>query len=253
MGMTFTEDKTGSNARFVRFLAKLVFLLALTVAFFALPGSVFARAFMDESVVGGSLTQEEDAQVLGEEAPSPAMPTRPTGEGRVAALLGDVLWSLFVLFSFSALAVLVVMFWDEAARNVSRTIVSQPTLSGLVGLMTFIVVAPVLFLLAITILLSPISFVGFVLVCAAGIFGWISLGLEVGTRLARTFQREWSPPLAAGVGTLVLTFVTFSIGFFLGFIPCIGWILSLGVGLISFGGVMLSRFGKRVYRHVNSG
>ena len=53
-------------------------------------------------------------------------------------------------------------------------------------------------ILAITILLIPVSFIGLVLLLAAGLFGWIAIGLEVGKRLAEAFKWELQPPAAAG-------------------------------------------------------
>jgi len=97
--------------------------------------------------------------------------------------------------------------------------------------------------LAITILLIPVSLIGIVLLLVAGLFGWIAVGLEVGKRLAEAFKWELQAPAAAGMGTLVLTLVVGGLGLF----PCVGWLAPFLVASIGLGAVMLTRFGSREY------
>ncbi|GAB4578078.1 MAG: hypothetical protein Fur0022_08110 [Anaerolineales bacterium] len=199
---------------------------------------------------GGTLDQDNEANITGEIIAQPGRITRPDFETSLAGRLGrrilDTLWSFFLLFAFSALAVLVVIFFPNPTGRVAQTLVAQPGQSALVGLMTLIVAFPVLLILAITILLIPVSFLGILGLVIAGIFGWIALGLETGNRLARAFRQDWAPPVAAGLGTFLLTFVAFSLKFIFGWL-CIGWIFPTVVGLVGLGAVVLSQFGKRVY------
>jgi len=154
-----------------------------------------------------------------------------------------LIWFGFRSLLLAAVAVLVVMFWPQPTDRTGRAAIGQPILGGGLGLLT-VVVAPVLLLvLAITILLIPVSFIGLVLLLVAGLFGWIALGLEVGKRLAEAFKWELQPPAAAGMGTLVLTLVVGGIGL----IPCVGWLAPFLVASLGLGAVMLTRFGSREY------
>jgi hypothetical protein len=204
--------------------------------------------------VGGTFEQDEDAEIEGEILNQPSPITRPDFENSLVGRLGrrilDTLWSFFLFFAFSALAVLVVIFFPNPTGRVAQTLVAQPGQSALVGLLTLIVAVPVLIILAITIILSPVSFLGVLVLGIAGIFGWISLGLETGNRLARAFRQDWAPAVAAGLGTFLLTFVAFSLKFIFSWL-CIGWIFPTVVGLVGLGAVVLSQFGKRVYQIVN--
>ena len=154
-----------------------------------------------------------------------------------------LIWFGFRSLLLAAVAVLVVMFWPQPTERTGRTAIAQPILGGGLGLLT-IVVGPILLLvLAITILLIPVTLIGIVLLLVAGLFGWIAVGLEVGKRLAEAFKWELQPPAAAGMGTLVLTLVVGGLGLF----PCVGWLAPFLVASIGLGAVMLTRFGSREY------
>lgn len=154
-----------------------------------------------------------------------------------------ILWFAFRLLMMGALAVLVVMFWPEATGRTAEAMVAQPLASGGLGLLTIIAGPPVLLLLIITILLSPISLIGIILLIVAIVFGWIALGMEVGRRMAETFGWDLQPSALAGIGTVTLTLVLGGIGL----IPCVGWIPGFVVASLGLGAVMLTRFGSQQY------
>ena len=156
-----------------------------------------------------------------------------------------LIWFGFRSLLLAAVAVLVVMFWPQPTDRTGRAAIAQPILGGGLGLLT-IVVGPILLLvLAITILLIPVTLIGIVLLLVAGLFGWIAIGLEVGKRLAEAFKWELQPPAAAGMGTLVLTLVIGGIALVLPW--CVGWLAPFLVASIGLGAVMLTRFGSREY------
>ena len=97
--------------------------------------------------------------------------------------------------------------------------------------------------MAITIILSPLSVLGLLLLVGAVIFGWTAINLEVGNRLARMFKVEWSAPVAAGIGALIFNLVVFGFAY----IPCLGGVLSFLVLLFALGGVLVTRFGSHEY------
>ena len=155
----------------------------------------------------------------------------------------DVLWFGLRSLLIAALATLVVMFWPEPTARAARAVAAQPLLSGGLGLLTFVVAPVLLLVLAITIILSPVSLLAAVLLVVGGVFGFIAIGKEVGDRLVKAFQWDLHPAAAAGLGTLALTLVVGGIGL----IPCIGWTLEFVVVAIALGAVLLTRFGSREY------
>jgi hypothetical protein len=155
--------------------------------------------------------------------------------------IGNVLWGIFQSLAVAALALLVVLFMPTPTRRVSNSIITQPVVAGALGLLTVVVAPALTVLLAITILLIPLSLIGILLLAVAFLFGWIAVGLEAGDRLAGLFKVQWAPPVSAGIGTLVLSF--FSSVFSL--IPCVGWVLPTVIAIVGLGGVFLTRFGTR--------
>jgi hypothetical protein len=155
-----------------------------------------------------------------------------------------VIWFFFRTLLWGALAALVAMFLPNPTTRATRAIVNQPVVAGGVGLLTLIITPILLLLLAITCILSPISLLGALALAVAWAFGRIAIGLEIGNRIAKTFDRDWPIPLAAGVGTFGLALVIDSVG---SFIPCVGWLIPTLVGLFGLGGVVLTRFGTQSY------
>jgi hypothetical protein len=155
-----------------------------------------------------------------------------------------VVWFIFRTLLWGALAALVAMFLPNPTSRTSQAIVKQPVMAGGVGLLTIIAAPIILLLFLITCILSPVSLLGALVLVVAWVFGRIAIGLEIGHRIGKTFDRDWPIPLAAGVGTFALALVVDSLGTFL---PCVGWLIPTLVGLFGLGGVVLTRFGTQSY------
>lgn len=160
-----------------------------------------------------------------------------------AAPVWQVLWFLFRSLLLAALAVLVVMFWPNPTERAAKAVVGQPILAGGLGLLTFIVAPILLVVLAITIILSPVSLLAAILLVVAVVFGWIAVGLEVGNRMSEAFGWEVHPAALAGAGTLAMSLVVGGIDL----VPCIGWLATVVVAAVGLGAVLLTRFGSREY------
>ena len=154
------------------------------------------------------------------------------------------LWFFFRTFLWAAVAALVTIFLPNPTDRVSRVIVSQPILSGGVGLLTALVTPVVLLILAITIILIPVSLLGALILFVAWFFGRVSLGMEVGRRIGNAFHKDWPVAVDAGLGTFALVLVTDGIG---SLVPCVGWIIPTLVGILGLGGVILTLFGTRAF------
>lgn len=152
-------------------------------------------------------------------------------------------WLLLKSLGWAALAALVMLFFDDQTRRVSRAVLYQPVIGGSIGLLTLLVVIVLGVILAITIILIPVTLIGILILAFAIAFGWIAIGLEVGQRTALALHQDWPLPLSAAMGTFVLNFVANGIGF----IPCVGWLVPFLIGLLGLGAVLLSRFGTQAY------
>jgi hypothetical protein len=196
---------------------------------------------------GASVSRSDSAVVKGSIG-SGRTPVRipnfvgPTISGGVK-MVADFFWRIFQSFALAALAVLVSLFALRPMERAGDAMIAQPPLSALMGFLTALVGSVLLALLAVTIILSPISLLGFLLLGVGALFGWMVLGLVTGERMARVLNQSWSGPVSAGVGTLVLSLAANLIGI----IPCIGWTVVAVAFCIGLGGVVLTRFGMQPY------
>lgn len=214
----------------------------------------------DLTTLAATLNREPGAQVYGQVITSvdvPALsllpgtidiPTITSFEPRFYNPAGftawRIFWFIFRTLLWGALAALVAIFLPNPTMRTSKALVKEPLMSGGVGLLTVILAPIVLILLAITCILSPVSLLGILALVVAWVFGRIAIGLEIGQRIAKSFNREWPIPLAAGVGTFGLALVVDSLG---AFIPCVGWLIPTLVGMFGLGAVILTRFGSQPY------
>jgi hypothetical protein len=174
----------------------------------------------------------------------PAVPVNPpsilaTGLKTVT----DFFWRIFQAFALAALAVLVSLFALRPMERAGDALTAQPVIAGGIGLLTLIVAPALLIILLITIILSPLSLIGIFLLALSFLFGWIVIGLVTGERISRMVNQNWSGPVSAGIGTLIVSLISG----LLSIIPCIGWIIPFLITIVGLGGVVLTRFGMQSY------
>ena len=215
----------------------------------------------DVSIVGGNLSRAPGARIEGQVSNGfrgvrpfvfPFAGVRAGNDGTFAPvrLFINLIWFLFRTFLWAALAVLAMMFLPRHVERVSQAIAQAPLISGGVGLLTAVVAPLALIVLAITILLIPASLLGALLLAIAWAFGLVSLGYEVGRRLAHALDQVWAPAAQAGIGTFILMFIVDGVnGVFgrLGLLGCVVWILPFLAGILGLGAVLLTRFGTAIY------
>jgi hypothetical protein len=170
------------------------------------------------------------------------------GRNPLASIVQFVLW----LFVGAVVATLTLLFVPDHTKRVAHTAVNSPLPSLGVGLLTAVIFVPLIFVLTfamifliITICVLPIVLLAVIFVAVvAWAFGLIALGYEVGNRLTQGLNKDWTPPLSAGIGTFLLLLVVNGLSLM---ISCVGWIFPILAGLLGLGAVLLSRFGTRVY------
>jgi len=214
----------------------------------------------DVVTIGGQLEQAEGAEIKGEVVKN-VSPDIQIPNGRIPSDLNppqvninsNPFWTVAGIFYraviLAALAMLVVVFLKPQMENVSQAIVSQPVMSGGVGLLTVfggpISIFVVALIMIITLILIPVAaivvFAGAMAIALAWLFGIIALGNEVGERFTQSINQSWAPAFTAGFGTFLLMLV----GGAIGQIPCVGWLFVVLVGLVGIGAAVLTRFGTR--------
>ncbi len=161
----------------------------------------------------------------------------------VRTVFGGTAASLFM----AALAMLVALFWPKGTERVAHAMIASPALSGGIGCLTLLVAPALIILLTITIILSPVSLVGILLLVITFIFGWIAFGMEVGKRISQAFNVTWHPAANAGLGTLVVTLIVSWVSLipFIGWL--FGWLAPLLIVVTGLGGVLVTRFGTQTF------
>jgi hypothetical protein len=220
----------------------------------------------DVNALSGQLFQDEGARVEGDvnDNMALALPFLYTGPARIeipgfngemftpfsaasplatgVGLAGGVLWWLGRSFIWAIMALLVGLFVPRHAERTANAATVKPAVAGGLGCLTLLIAPAILFLLVLTICGIPISLIGIFLLLAAWAFGIIALGLETGKRLASLLKQDWALPIAAMIGTFLLTLLVNGLG---ALIPCIGWTVPVLVGMVGLGAVLVTRFGAQ--------
>ena len=198
------------------------------------------------SVVKGNITNKPAIEIPAPSIPAvPAVPNVPNPPVIVDHFnpVRDAFGTLVFAVIMGALAMLLTLFLQPQMERMTQAIVSQPVMTGGVGLMTLIAAPFALLLMIVTIILIPVAALALILLGAAWVFGTVSIGLEVGERFTRAINQTWAPVLTTGFGTFLLFLVAGGIGL----IPCIGWVLEFLVALVGIGATVLTVFGSRTY------
>lgn len=212
----------------------------------------------DVVTIGGQLDRAEGATVKGDIVnnlppnidipsgqipPEIPIPNNPIVNVRFNPFLefGRVMGSAIFM---AVLGMLATLFFQDRLDRVSQAVVSQPLTTSSIGLLTIVV----MFLVAITIILLPFVLLGLIPLAFAWLFGIVSIGQEIGDRLAKALRQDWAPVITTGLGTFALVFVVASVqsvNELLPFMTCVTWILPALVGLLAIGAVVVTRFGAR--------
>ncbi|WP_069806105.1 polymer-forming cytoskeletal protein [Thermogemmatispora onikobensis] len=151
-------------------------------------------------------------------------------------------------FSFPSLSLLIwvglglLLTWlfPEHVMLVRTTIQTCAGRSLLVGLLSSILAPALILLLSTLIITIPLAIIVAVGLIAGWALGMVALGLLIGERLLQTSAPQRHARLIqVAVGLVILTLASS--------LPLLGWLVSLGAGLLGLGAALLSRFGTRLY------
>lgn len=204
------------------------------------------------ATIGGQVTQEPGAEVSGDvtnNAPPsidvpPVNPNAPNPNVsvRVNNPFWDLMGAILQAVVIAGIGMLLTLFLQPQLERAGDAMTRQPFLAGGYGLLTFIVVPVAALIMAITLILIPVSLlVVFMVMPAVWVFGMVALGHEVGDRFTRAINQSWAPVLSTGFGTFLLMLIVGLVDL----IPCVGWLPSFLVALVGVGGVAMTWFGTR--------
>ncbi len=202
-------------------------------------------------VFGGKLVMKNNADVLGsvdlygaQWAPGTDINTghfsdrtRSIGWLLPGSGWGFPIWLLLLLVG---LGLLVNALLPEHLILVRAAIVNETGRSLLVGLLSVILAPPVLIVLIALILSIPLAIIVGLGLIAAWLLGMVAMGWLVGEFIMNKLapeQKSRPAQIIVGLTALVL----------LGSLPYIGWLISIGAGVLGLGAVLLSRFGTRLF------
>lgn len=162
--------------------------------------------------------------------------------------LAGVLWWILstglMILALAALALVVSLLWPRGIERLGKTVVQQPVVVILVGLLTWVVGLGLVVLLAVTICLIPIALLLALVLLLAVLLSWVTAGWLVGRSLLAALNvRNATVVMEATVGTLVLAVVYFLVGV----IPCTEFIFGVLIASLGLGAIVLTRFGTRPY------
>ncbi|GIV65001.1 MAG: hypothetical protein KatS3mg046_261 [Bellilinea sp.] len=155
----------------------------------------------------------------------------------------DALANILRILAMAVLAVVVALLLPRPLRVIGNTITDQTLLSGGIGLLTMVVAPFILLVLVITILLIPVALIAMLVLAVAVLIGWIAVGFQIGERIATMLKTQWVEAVSAGIGTLILGLIVW----LLGYLFCLGGIMSLLAASIGLGSIILTQFGTRPY------
>ena len=217
----------------------------------------------DVVTIGGQLDRADGAEVRGDvvnnlppDIQIPPIPPIPEAqippEINIPDTVVNVRFNPFMEFGrvlgsavfMGVLGMLATLFFRDRLDRVSQAAIAQPLTASSIGLLTVVVMVFV----GITIILLPLVLLGLIPLAFAWLFGIISIGQEVGDRLAKALRQNWEPVVTTGLGTFAVVFVIASIqsvNSLVPFMACVTWIVPALVGLLAVGAVVVTRFGAR--------
>jgi hypothetical protein len=189
----------------------------------------------DIHVCGGQWTENANSQIHG----SVFACTKSIGElflsdgGASFHFWSTLAWLLF--------GMLLITLLPEHVMFVRSTIQNKAKRSLALGVLTILLAPAILVVLIALIISIPLAILVAVVLFAAWALGTIAIGTLIGDKLLRSIAPQHNTRLTQViVGIALLALV--------GSLPVIGFISTIGAGLLGIGAVFLSHFGTRLYQ-----
>jgi hypothetical protein len=148
--------------------------------------------------------------------------------------------ALFAVVYLIGLSIL--RLWPERVRQVGHAMFEQPMKSFLVGFLCWLLLLPLVLLLLVSVVGIPLVPLLPVMIFLAITMGISSLALRLGEALPAGPGQRFVPPMAMGMGIVVLLL--------LGFVPWLGVPLLALLQFFALGAAVSSRLGRTLPPHV---
>ena len=153
---------------------------------------------------------------------------------------GGASFHFWFALAWIILGMLLSTLLPEHVMFVRSTVQNKAKRSLALGFLTILLAPAILAVLIALIISIPLAIMVAVVLLAAWALGTVAIGTLIGDRLLRSIAPQHNTRLTQViVGIALLTLV--------GSLPVIGFITSIGTGLLGIGAVLLSRFGTRLY------
>ena len=157
-----------------------------------------------------------------------------------SGLMGEFTFPFWPLVIWTILGIALSSLLPEHVMFVRTTVTTKTRRSIMIGLLSIILAPAVLIVLVALILPIPLALILGLGLIAAWILGTVAISWTIGEYILLAVAPKYNTRLIdVIVGLTVLVLV--------GSIPYIGWLISIGVGLLGLGATFLSRFGTRLY------
>ena len=157
--------------------------------------------------------------------------------GRMGGEFTFPFWSLII---WIILGIALSSLLPEHVMFVRTTVTTETRRSIIIGLLSIVLAPVVLVVLVALILTIPLALILGLGLIVAWILGTVAISWIIGEYILDAVAPKYKTRhIDVVVGLTVLVLV--------GSIPYIGWLISIGVGLLGLGAVFLSRFGMRLY------
>jgi len=166
--------------------------------------------------------------------------TDHTGHAWMDGKVGKFSFPFWSLLAWIVLGMVLITLLPEHVMFVRTTAMTKTRRSLIIGLLSILLAPAVLIVLIALILPIPLALILVLGLVAAWALGTVAIGWIVGERIMQAVAPQYNTRLIdveVGLAVLVL----------LGSLPYIGWLISIGVGLLGLGAAFLSRFGTRLY------
>ena len=141
------------------------------------------------------------------------------------------------------LGVLCIRLLPEHVMFVRATMKYKMRRSLVVGLLTCVLAPAVLIVLIALIVSIPLALIVLLGLLAAWILGSVAIGWMIGEQIVQALTTR-QPTRNTRYLQVIVGLIALAL---LSSLPIIGWLISIGTGLLGLGAVLLSRFGTRLY------
>jgi hypothetical protein len=213
---------------------------------------IVGQIFGNLTVFGGTLALNSDEQIHGhisrngtrelnaQSKQLDGMITDHVHDQAFPGRMGQFTFPFWSLIIWIILGIALSSLLPEHVMFVRATVTTSTRRSIIIGLLSIILAPAVLVVLVALILPIPLALILALGLIAAWILGTVAISWIIGEYILDAVAPKYNTRLIdVVVGLTVVVLV--------GSIPYIGWLISIGVGLLGLGAAFLSRFGTRLY------